>query len=91
MEVPRDDVLQKIKQILVDELNLGINIDEIDADAGLASSIGVDSLGFIELKYQCEDVFGIKITDQEFLPENFRNCRVLADLIAARLNTAGSN
>ncbi|MDJ0933520.1 phosphopantetheine-binding protein [Breoghania sp.] len=52
---------------------------------GLATELGADSLVFIELRYQCEDMFGVKVSDDNFTPENFRNCNALADFVMKRL------
>jgi acyl carrier protein len=47
----------------------------------LRNAHGVDSLGFVELRVQCEDLFGVHISDEEFVPENFRSVAEVAALV----------
>ncbi|MGV9295788.1 hypothetical protein [Amycolatopsis sp. NPDC003676] len=42
---------------------------------------GLGSLGFAELRVQGEDLFNVRISDDEFTPENFSALRSVADLV----------
>lgn len=58
-----------------------IPIEQVGEDDGLQSTLGIDSLGFVELRFQCEKKFGIKISDDDFNPENFSSIRSLSRLV----------
>lgn len=70
-----------IKRILVDDLFVTVPQSDIDLDDGLRDVLGLDSLGFVELRSQCEYVFGVTISDEDFVPENFSSVRDLARLV----------
>jgi acyl carrier protein len=80
-------IAQSIKEILVAEVLVEVPADQMDEDDSLRNTFGLDSLGFVELRVQCEDRFGITIPDSEFTPENFSSIRSLVGLIE-RLLTA---
>lgn len=73
---------ESIMRILVDDLFVGVPQDRIGLDDGLRDVLGLDSLGFVELRAQCEYTFGVTVPDEEFVPENFTSVRTLARLVA---------
>ncbi len=75
------DVEDVIKRILVTELFAELPAELIGRDDGLRNVIGLDSLGFTELRVQCENEFGILIPDEDFNPDNFRSIRTLGLLV----------
>lgn len=81
-------IIDKLKHILVDKLEVDIPVQEIDPRDGFVAVLGLDSIGFIELRYQCEDAFDIKIGDEDFVPTNFVNCAALSAYLAKRLIVA---
>ncbi|TDV37790.1 acyl carrier protein [Actinophytocola oryzae] len=60
-----------VRSILVSKVYVEVPINEMDDDAGLRDDFGVDSLGFVELRAQLEDTFGIEIEDDDFNADNF--------------------
>lgn len=76
-----------IKKILVTNLFVEIPEDQIGLDDGLQSVIGLDSVGFLELRVICEDQFKIRISDEDFNADSFRTVNQLASLIS-NLQTA---
>lgn len=76
-----EDAARTIKRLLVTELFVDIPEDEIGGDDGLQSVIGLDSIGFIELRVLCERHFNVQITDGDFTPDNFRTVNRVADLV----------
>ncbi|WP_024802763.1 acyl carrier protein [Nocardia sp. BMG51109] len=77
-----------IKKILVDQLFVAVPAAQIGLDDGLRDELGVDSLGFVELRAQCGDTFAVQITDDDFVPANFATVRKLAAFISDRRATA---
>lgn len=88
MTTDKIKIVDKIKHILVDKIEVDIPVEEIDPHDGFVAVLGLDSIGFIELRYQCEDVFDIKIADEDFVPTNFVNCAALSAYLAKRLIAA---
>ncbi|WP_232838145.1 acyl carrier protein [Streptomyces geranii] len=70
-----------LRKILVDDLFVSVPQAEIGLDDGLRDILGLDSLGFTELRTQCEYAFDITISDEDFVPENFSTVRDLARLV----------
>lgn len=71
-----------ITRILVDDLFVSAPQSQIDLDESLRDVFGVDSLGFSELRTQCEYAFGVTISDDDFVPENFASVRTLTRLVS---------
>ena len=75
------DVEDRIRKILVTDLFVETPADEIGLDESLRAVHGLDSLGFVELRVQCEDLFGVEIADEEFTPENFQSVATVTALV----------
>lgn len=75
-------VEEKLKEILVNSVYVETPMDEIGRDDSLRDVLGVDSIGFVELKEQIESSFSVTIEDDEFTPENFRTIATIEALIA---------
>ncbi len=63
ISVSMQKIKDKITEILVDKL--GIAETEVTPDANFIKDLGIDSLDYAELVMEFEDVFGIKIPDNE--------------------------
>jgi len=50
----RDDVIAVLRQMIVNDLFVEIAEDQIGLDDGLRTIVGLDSVGFVELRVQCE-------------------------------------
>ena len=57
------------------------------SDLGLQTVVGLDSIGFSELRILCERKFDVQISDDDYSPENFSSVRRLANLVE-RLRSA---
>ena len=77
----RDDVVEALRNMLVDDLYAEVPKDQIGLDDGLQSVVGLDSVGFVELRVLCEQRFKVQISDADYSPENFSSVRRLANLI----------
>ncbi|WP_199191538.1 acyl carrier protein [Amycolatopsis sp. CA-126428] len=76
-----DEVESRIKRILVEDAYLDLPVDSISASDGLAVDLGLDSLGFTELRVQCERQFATKIPDEQFNSVRFHSVGSVRDLI----------
>lgn len=82
---------ETIKDILVTKIYVELNPNDISADDHFHRDLGVDSLGFVELRASVEDQFGITVTDEEFTPDNFMSVGTLRDFVEKALSaTAGA-
>lgn len=70
-----------LRDILIEELFVEVEKDMILPTYSLRQDLGVDSLGFVELREQVEKRFSIVISDDDFTPENFSTISSLTTLI----------
>jgi acyl carrier protein len=77
----RENVVKELRNILANDLLVDLPAEAIGESDGLQTVVGLDSLGFIELRVACEQRFGIEISDSEFTSEYFRSLGALADLV----------
>lgn len=54
-------MFDKVKQILIDELQL--NENEIALDAELSKDLGINSIELADLVMMCEEQFGVEISE----------------------------
>jgi acyl carrier protein len=72
MEVPaimamsRDEIFQKVQEVLVDAL--GVDDDEVTADATLMGDLGAESIDFLDIVFRLEKAFEIKVPRGELFP-----------------------
>jgi acyl carrier protein len=76
-----DDVVKALRHMIVNDLFVEIPEEQIGLDDGLRSVVGLDSVGFVELRVLCERRFNVEINDDDYTPENFSSIRRLAALI----------
>jgi acyl carrier protein len=80
----REAILERLRKMLVAQLQLGRSADELDPDAPLfGSGLGLDSLDAVELVVCLESEFGLRVTDPITLRQSFRSLNKMIDLIVA--------
>lgn len=62
------EVFDKIKDALVDAL--GVDDDEVEANATLVGDLGAESIDFLDIVFKLEKAFDIKIPRAELFPED---------------------
>ncbi|MFH0883456.1 MAG: acyl carrier protein [bacterium] len=55
--------IQKVKDIIADQL--GVDINEVTMEASFIDDLGADSLDTVELVMAFEEAFGIEIPDED--------------------------
>lgn len=61
--VSKDAIFEKVKEIIVEQL--GVDAEEVVAEASFIDDLGADSLDIVELIMALEDVFDIEIPDDD--------------------------
>jgi acyl carrier protein len=67
--------------VLADEIFVEIPPDEMDENGSMRNTFGLDSVGFIELRVRCEELFSITISDEDFNVANFSSIHNLVTLV----------
>ena len=68
MPPTRDEVFEKVQGALVDAL--GVDDDEVTADATLVGDLGAESIDFLDIVFRLEKAFGVEIPRSELFPED---------------------
>jgi acyl carrier protein len=68
MTLSSDEIFEKVQSALVDAL--GVDDDEVTADATLVGDLGAESIDFLDIVFKLEKSFGITIPREELSPED---------------------
>ena len=63
MAATREEIYERVKDVLVDQL--GVEEGEVTEEASFQEDLDADSLDLVELIMELEDQFGIKISDED--------------------------
>jgi acyl carrier protein len=77
----REDIIASLRKMIVNDLFVEIAENDIGLDDGLRTVVGLDSVGFVDMRALCEQRFNVEISDDDYTPENFTSIRLLAELI----------
>ncbi len=75
---------QEIKKFLEEHLLLEDEVKELTSDDSLLEKGIIDSTGILDLVSFIEEKYGIKIDDEELLPENFDSLRAIAQFVEGK-------
>ncbi len=83
--------IQKIKQLIIDRLNLKISIDDIQDDSALFlpvedKGLGLDSVDALELAVGIMNTFDVEVTDDDM--HIFEYVNTIDNFIAEKLELA---
>ncbi|MHC4758434.1 MAG: acyl carrier protein [Planctomycetota bacterium] len=77
MGMSRDDIFEKVQEVLIDAL--GVDDDEVTEEATLMGDLGAESIDFLDIVFRLEKAFEIKIARDDLFPaESIMNS---ADLV----------
>ena len=66
MATTREQIFEEVKEVLVDAL--GLDDDEVTAEATLMGDLGAESIDFLDIVFRLEKSFSIKIPREELFP-----------------------
>jgi len=66
MTMSRNEIFKEVQEVLVDAL--GVDDDEVTAEATLTGDLGAESIDFLDILFRLEKAFGIKIPREELFP-----------------------
>jgi len=66
MAMSRDEIFEKVQEVLVDAL--GLDDDEVTQDATLMGDLGAESIDFLDIVFRLEKAFDIKVPREELFP-----------------------
>ena len=61
----KEEIITRINGFLVDEFE--VDNDEIEPDANLKDTLGLDSLDYVDLVVSIEANFGVKLVEADFV------------------------
>jgi acyl carrier protein len=77
----QDSTVATLRRMLVNDLFVELPEEKIGLDDGLQTVVGLDSIGFAELRILCERKFNVQISDDDYVPENFSSVRRIGTLV----------
>ena len=85
MSFTKDEVFNKVRDILID--SLGIDEEEVASEATLVGDLGAESIDFLDIVYNLEKTFDVQIPRGELIPDDIlTNSEYIAD---GRVTPAG--
>ena len=66
MAMSRDEIFEQVQEVLVDAL--GLDDDEVTAEATLMGDLGAESIDFLDIVFRLEKAFDIKVPREELFP-----------------------
>lgn len=78
-------ILESLEQFLLTEIAADVSKRSLDADEDLLAEGIIDSMGVMKLVAFMEETFGIQVTDEDLVPENFQSLNVMAKFLEMKI------
>jgi acyl carrier protein len=82
-----DTILTELRQILVNDLNVSVPLERIDASSSL-QDLNMDSVAMIELISAVEARFDFTFADSDLVLGSFASLRALSEVIFRRIHAS---
>ena len=84
MTTTTPDIVADLRRYLEDNFIMGSGTAALADDASFLEHQVLDSTGFLELIGHLEESYGIKVLDDEMVPENLDSLRNVAEFVARK-------
>jgi acyl carrier protein len=84
MSTTTQDVLSEVRAYIVDRFLFGQGGDRLGNDDSFLERSLIDSTGILEVVMFLEQRYGIKVTDEELVPENLDSLARIAAFVARK-------
>ena len=81
------EIKEKIKEAMVERLFLSVSPAEIEDEAPLQDTYGVDSVAILEMIVGLEELFGVSFEDEDFSPDIFASVQSIAEFVERKLSS----
>ncbi len=78
------DIKPQVRQYIVDNLLMGAQDLKLSDTESFMQNHVIDSTGFLELIAFLEDTFGIRVEDEEMVPENLDSLAAIQAFVARK-------
>jgi acyl carrier protein len=82
------DIKRQVRSYLLDNFLMGGREQDIQDDTSFMDAHILDSTGFIELIGYLEEQFGIRVKDEEMVPENLDSLRNIEQFVSRKRASA---
>jgi len=82
----KEEIIEKINDFMIDEFE--VDGDDIQPDANLKDTLGLDSLDYVDLVVSIESNFGVKLVEADFV--GISSFQTFYDLIENKLKAKGN-
>lgn len=82
----KEEIIEKINDFMIDEFE--VDADDIQPDANLKDTLGLDSLDYVDLVVSIESNFGVKLVEADFV--GISSFQTFYDLIENKLKAKGN-
>ena len=80
------EIETKVREILVDKL--GAKAENVHLNSRLADDLGMDSFGAIEMGFELEEIFSIKIPDEDLAKAVL--VKDIVDYVGSKINNTAA-
>lgn len=81
-------IQQKVKQYILESFLFGGSEDELGNDDSFLEKGIIDSTGILELVAFVEETYGVKVADEELIPENLDSVNKLSRFVQDKTGMA---
>jgi acyl carrier protein len=85
---PNQDIKTRVRQYLADNVMLAGGADQLRDDSSFLERNLLDSTGVLELVAFIEETWGLKVGDDEVIPENLDSIAQVAGYVARKQGLA---
>jgi acyl carrier protein len=77
--------LEKLEKFMLGEVAVELGRESLKPDEDLLEQGIIDSLGIMKLIVFLEETFGIKVNDEDVVPENFQSLDIMLKFIEEKM------